>query len=309
MKKFLKAVLVKATPQLSTWIASIIFLTASIGHSQNAQPDQLLGRQRNASSDHYVTNQTFDGQSFFKDGNIWTVTREFADTFGMPPDAIDANLKGIEAAAFRIEESSLKLCGMGGKAENCKSSHRCMLDIYVDERRNPLPWATDQKADWHWRYNSSVTLRTASEKDGVAPAKTTSFTPNPVTQHASSLHPFADPATTKEAIYLDNSRIDGDGDLTFNFVNLLGFKRQAIAGLTVVSLSQSCMSPNESKKEVIFRLESRDEIFSPTLKRFHEFVLSSKFTQQLRDALKRQRESEMEYFRYILNRNPGTPSK
>ena len=50
-----------------------------------------------------------------------------------------------------------------------------MLDIYIDEKKHPLPWATDQKADWHWRFNSSVALRTANERDGAPPPQTSSF--------------------------------------------------------------------------------------------------------------------------------------
>ena len=85
---------------------------------------QLIGSSRNASSERYEINQTFDGQSYFRDNNSWVVTKEFADTFGMPPSAVDSELKGIEAAAFRIEDSGRPLCGMGGKAENCKPSYR-----------------------------------------------------------------------------------------------------------------------------------------------------------------------------------------
>ena len=101
--------------------------------SANAQE-----RKRNVQSDRYVINQTFDGQSFFKDNNVWVYTPKFAETFGMPQEGVYPELKGIEAAAFRIEDTGYKLCGMGGKAENCKDNYRCIIDIYIDETKTPF---------------------------------------------------------------------------------------------------------------------------------------------------------------------------
>lgn len=290
-----------------SWLIGAVISSACAQESLSAK---RVERKPNLTSDRYEINQTFDGQSFTKDNNIWVYTAEFAEIFGMPKNGIDPKLTGIEAAAFRVEDPGYKLCGMGGNVRQCMSQERCMLDVYVDERKHPLPWAyPEQMADWHWRYNSSLFLRIPTEKDGIPVQATARFTPNQVTASASSLHPFADPITTKEAIFLENSRIDGDGDLTFNFVNVLGYKRQLIAGLTLISLSHGCISPNESKRQVLYRLESRDKIFSPPLKRFFEFTLPATFTLHIKDVLKTHSETNMKYFRSLFENKSTTESK
>jgi hypothetical protein len=294
-------------------IIAVLWLIGAVITSAYAQDSQLgkrVERKPNLTSDRYEINQTFDGQSFTKDNNIWVYTAEFAETFGMPKSGIDPQLTGIEAAAFRVEDPGYKLCGMGGDIKQCMNQERCMLDVYVDERKHPLPWAyPEQMADWHWRYNSSVFLRMPTEKDGIPMKATARFIPNKVFASASSLHPFVDPSTKKEANFFENSRVDGDGDLTFNFVNVWGYKRQLIAGLTLISLSPGCVSPNESKKQVLYRLESRDGIFSPALKRFLEFTLPATFTQDIKDILKSHSETNMKYFRSLFENKSTTEPK
>ena len=265
-------------------------------------------RPDNAMSDCYVMNQTFDRRAFRKDNNIWTVTKGFAETFGMPMEWIDPALNGIEAAAFRIEDG-FRLCGMGGKAEQCMKSERCMLDIYVDERKHPLPWATDQKADWHERFSSLHWLRTPTEKEGARMPDAPGFIPNRVFRGFSSLRPFADPDSKKEAIFLSNASSPNEGDLTFNAMPVFGFHRQSISKLSLISLSLRCTVPTESRKQIVYRLEVRDEIFSPMLRRFLEFKLSEKFTQQLRDVLKAQQELDSQYYRSLFNVKPAAPLK
>lgn len=265
-------------------------------------------RSPNSASDCYTMNQTFDGRSFRKDNNIWTVTKGFAEAFGMPAEWIDPALSGIEAAAFRIEEG-YKLCGMGGKVEQCMKSDRCMLDIYVDERKHPLPWATAQKADWHERFSSLHWLRTPTEKEGARLPDTPNFIPNPAFKSFSSLRPFADPDSKKEAIFLANSSSPNEGDLSFSAAMVYGYHRQAISKLSLVSLNVSCTTPNQSRKQITFRLEARDQIFSPALRRFLEFKLSEKFTQELREVLKAQLEVNSQYYRSLFNVKPTTHPK
>ena len=106
---------------------------------------------------NYMRDQTFMGKAFRKDNNIWVYTEAFAKEFGMPPQWVNEELIGVEAAAFRVEESSnAKLCGLGGKEDQCDSGGNCMLDIYVDEKKHLLPWREpEQKSDWIKQYNSS----------------------------------------------------------------------------------------------------------------------------------------------------------
>lgn len=288
-----------------------LFGAAFTSASAQDAPRQV-DRKPNLTSDRYEINQTFDGQSFHKDNNIWVYNDRFAETFGMPAGGIDVQLEGIEAAAFRVEDAGYRLCGMGRKVEQCMKVERCMLDVYVDERKHPLPWVNpQQKADWHWRYNSSLFLRTPTEKDGIPLKATAEFIPNESLNWTSTLRPFADAATRKEAAYFENSRNareDGHGG---NFVPVFGYKRQAIAGLTLVSLSQGCGMPNDPRKStpLTFRLESRDSMTGPTLTRFHEFVLPAAFNIRIQEALLAVKEANAQYFRNLLQRRSASEAK
>lgn len=255
----------------------------------------------NVTSDRYIVNQTFGGQAFFKDNNVWVYTPAFAETFGMPSENVDASLKGIEAAAFRVEDRSYQTCGMGGKAENCKDEYRCMTDIYVDERKNPLPWATEQQADWFADYNSLKWLRTPSEK-GITPSVPQNVIPNAVVNLGTlTLRPFVDPQSRREANYFQNGDTPFTDDINYNLVMVYGYKRQAIAGLTSVTLSYRCDTANSQKPVVTFRLESREKIFSPPLQRFHEFQLPEAFGRKIDQSLQARFARDREYYKKLLN--------
>ena len=288
-----------------------------------AQNKSLTPKKRNVQTHRYVINQTFKGQSFFKDNNVWVYNQKFADTFGMPPEDIYPELKGIEAAAFRIEDTNYKTCGMGGKAENCMDDYRCVTDIYIDETKNPLPWATDQQADWLNEYNSLLWLRlpsapkTPEEKvidrennrilykppqGGRGTQVPAGVMPNLVVNLGTfTLRPFADPVTHKEANYFQNADMPGNSDLDYNLVTIYGYKRAVIAGLTMITLRYHYSNRNEKKQVVTFRLESREEIFSPTLKRFHEFQLPKVFGDKIESQLQARTARDVEYYKKLLN--------
>ncbi len=212
----------------------------------------LAAKKRNVQSDRYVINQTFDGQSFFKDNNVWVYNQKFADTFGMPPEGVYPELKGIEAAAFRIEDTYYKRCGMGGKAENCKNNYYCVTDICVDETQNPLPWATDQQADWDERYSSTYWLRPIIRQacPGVIA--------NP--EIPGVVRPFADPETHREANYFQNADMPDNEYSDYNLVDIFGYKRSVVKGLTMIPLDYNCMNRNKKNRKLLFawKAEKKD---------------------------------------------------
>lgn len=250
----------------------------------------------------YVERQTFVGKAFYKDNNVWVYTPAFAKTFGMPSENIYHELKGIEAAAFRIEDDGYKRCGMGGKAENCMDSYRCITDIYVDEAKYPLPWATNNQADWIAYYNSLLWLQVPHElgyltrpPEGVIPNE--AFGPlGPAT-----LRPFADPETHQEAIYLQDGNMKGKSDLDYNLVPIYGYKRKAISDLTLISLNYNCLGHSKEKSSVVFRLESRKDIFSKPIKRFHEFQLPEVFMRKFDERLQSYQLRDSAYYQKLFN--------
>lgn len=295
---------------LLLWIATICLLAPAMAQQTTSTNEP---RKRNLASDRYEINQTYDGQAFTKDNNIWVYTAEFAETFGMPKSGIDKELTGIEAAAFRIEDPGYKLCGMGGKQEQCVSMERCMLDVYVDERKYPLPWAyPEQIADWSRRYNSSLFLRTPTENVASARLQSTErLIPNPSMNGLPTLHPFADPASTKEAVFFMNSGNTGPDNLRNVQVLIYGFKRNVIAGLTLLVLNHSCYGVSSPREEssLLYRLESREKAFTPTLKKFHEFVIPATFNQVMQKMIALKKEADDKFFRSLLKQYPEVKAK
>lgn len=285
---------------LKTIVSIIIF--GAVTNSKGQDPTQGWPK-RNASSDRHDVNQKFDGLAFTKDNNIWVYTADFAETFGMSSDGVESQLLGIEAIAFRIENPGYQLCGMGGKAEQCMNQNRCMLDVYFNERKHPLPWLhPEQRADWHWRYNSSFFLRTPTERDGASEKETAEFIPNRGIDRTSTLRPFADSVTKKEAAWFTNARSSSNDGHGGDLVPIWGFKRNVIAGLTVLSLSQGCTLPNESKRNspIVFRLESRDSMTGPTIKNFNEFSFPATFSQKMQEAIRTSKEADARYYKALF---------
>lgn len=253
----------------------------------------------------YVDRQTYkEGmQAFYKDNNIWVYTPAFAKTFGMPPENIYPELKGIEAAAYRIEDPGYRLCGMGGKEENCMTQYRCVTDVYIDESKYPLPWATDQLADWHPRYSSVQWLERPGEM-GVIPSTPVGMKFESSNIGWSSLHPFMDTNTHEEVFLGHNGNVPEDyPDWGCGGGPIYGYKRQVIAGLTIISLDYGCMSRNSEKRNVTFRFRSckKDGYKSLPHKQYHEFVLPDVFERKIDARLREKQAHDKAYYLQILN--------
>lgn len=253
----------------------------------------------------YIERQTYKegGQSFYKDNNIWVYSPFFAKAFGMPPENIYPELKGIEAAAFRIEDPGYKLCGMGGKGENCMTQYRCVTDVYIDESKYPLPWATNNQADWYVTYNSLQWLQIAGDvsfypnpPEGVKP----SFKPNTY----SSLRPFADSETHLEASWVHNANAPFlEFEKSAGGVRIFGYKRKAIANLSMITLDYNCLPRNSEKRVVKFRLANMQWTNSRLafIKIFHEFELPDEFHKKMDARLQEKQNRDEAYYLQILN--------
>lgn len=252
----------------------------------------------------YTERQTYkEGQQAFeKDNNVWVYSPAFAKTFGMPPEDIYPELKGIGAAAYRIEDPGYKLCGMGGKEENCMTPYRCVTDIYIDESKYPLPWATNQLADWHPRYSSVQWLSGLGEYGVIskAPKNMKPFSGMTMT----GLHPLMDAETNIKVYVGHNGNAPKSYKDHFSGVQIFGYKRDAIAGLTMISLDYGCMSRNSEHTDITFGFQSAisDKIGRTTLlKKFHEFILPDAFERKIDARLREKQERDKAYYLQILN--------
>ncbi|WPC67816.1 hypothetical protein SBP18_04705 [Rhodoferax ferrireducens] len=250
-------------------------------------------------SEKYTERQTFGKQAFAKDNNIWVYTPKFAETFGMPPEHMQ-ELKGFEAAAFRVQFMGYSTCGYGGKAENCAPEKRCLTDVYFDESKTPLPWANEQQADWLGIYNSSWFVRTPGDAP-ISPKTPSNVIGNIVISGQATLRPFADPKTRKEANVFASYTNPRSDEMSYSNVGIYGYERSVVAGLTILTLSYRCGPRNSTKRDTSFRIESRDEIYSPTLARFHEFFLPEAFEQRIDEYTKASKKDDREFYKSITN--------
>lgn len=271
-----------------------------------------FGQCGNGHSPCHKINQKFNGGYFFKDTNIWIVTPDFAKTFGMEDMYISSELTGVEAIAYRVETHNT-MCGLGGNENSCKTNERGVLDVYIDEKKTPLPWVyPSQMADWYREYTSINWLETKKEYRKAPIPVSDSFIPNKLAQYG-RLHPFADPKTKHEAAYFQDLN---DNDDWQAIVSILGYKRSAIEGLTVISFFYRVSTDGMNRdKPRTFRLLSN---FKHTLgsktkdtKEFHTFYIPVDFIKKIEEVDKASEAKNAAFFKQLFenmkkNKQPQT---
>jgi hypothetical protein len=216
----------------------------------------------------------------------------------MPVAGVSEELKGVEAIAFRVEDgTNFRLCGMGGREENCKPGGSCMLDIYVDESSYPLPWREpDQRADWINQYTSQVWLKAYEDPD-----KSTTFTPAIGKRGTATLHPFVDPKSTLEAGYTQKNPEQRGTDWGKS-LRVAGFRRKAVGQLTVIAFIDSCSRNFGELKPIYLSLESRDSVGAPALATFHEIEVPLSFVKTMESRIAK---ASDEFARYVRSLGSG----
>jgi len=258
-----------------------------------------------ARSQRYEANQTFAGQPYEKDNNVWAYDKAFADLFGMPVKYIEP-LEGVAAVAFRIEDSPYLECGYGGRGETCRRIEYCYLDLYFDENKTPLPWATNARHEWMPRGYSIRWLRPLDIKEkpyGMAAPPT----PPGIVRNGISVEPlvaFADSESKRQAIFTTN-RDDalGDAESVSRGMAVLGYSRDFYRSLSLVSIQTGC-SPF-SRKTVNVRLDAKQYIFDKPIARFNRIVLPESFVRRMKQAIEIRRPSNDDFYRRLIPA-PGT---
>lgn len=293
---------------LSRFLATTVLLIGFQIASAQGQPERL-SRETNQSSQRYEINQTFGGQAYRKDNNIWVYNEAFAELFGMPKQYI-ADLQGAAAAAFRIEDMSFQECGFGGRADACRKMEECVLDLYFDETQTPLPWATDIKMQWYPSRASMIWLRPLDVRT-ERPHGTLAVEPPPgIVRNKgrnSAFIPFADPISKVEAAFVTDSHHYDDGrpEQISGGMYLLGYMRDFYRGLSVVSLQFGCLKP--SRKVIGIWLSSvRDGVVAPPVARFNKVSLPEVFVNQINEYMRAQRERNAAFYRSLFAPPPGT---
>lgn len=270
-------------------------------------PDQQrLSIARNSASQRYEINQTFDGQAFYKDNNIWVYNKEFADLFGMPAKHIE-DLPGVAAAAFRIEDTSYQQCGFGGRIDVCRKVEECLLYLYFDENKTPLPWATEIKSQWQPAYASMRWLRPINRAE--RPHGTLAVEPAPGIIRNETLHgqliPFADPVSKREALFTSNAWSSGGDEAISGSMAIIGFTRDFYRTLSVVNLQFGC-SPLKVGS-INLRLDAKKSgSYEAPIARFNRLVLPESFVRRINDLQKVQSDKNAVFYRSLFAPPLGT---
>ncbi len=287
---------------------SWLLLACTCAWTQDAA-QQRLSTPRNGSSQRYEINQTYDGQAFYKDNNVWVHTKEFADLFGMPAKFIE-DVQGVAAAAFRIEDSGYQECGFGGQVNACRKVEHCLIDLYFDESKTPLPWASDIKSQWVPWYASMRWLRPLDPKE-LPYGGTLAVEPPPGILRNQSVRSaiiaFADPVSKRQAIFTTNLNVaESSGWSMSGAMALTGYMRDFYRGISVVNLQYGCSV--SSRKTVDIRLDAKKEIFDKPFAEFNRVKLPEGFLQRIRDKQKDQSDRNAVFYRSLFPTPLGTKS-
>ena len=275
---------------------------------QQPQATQRLSTPHNSASQRYEINQTFGGQAYAKDNNIWVYDKEFADLFGMPAKYIE-DLQGATAAAFRLEVAPFRMCGFAGRDEICGELEYCYFDLYFDESKTPLPWATaTTRHDWMPVYGSTRWLRPLDESEKPYGMAAPDTSPEVRRSKASvePMVPFADPVTKWRAIFTSNQHMDErqpEGSLSDGHA-VLGYARNFYKALSIVSLQTGCRS--FSRRTISVNLDAREDVFGPVIARFNRVKLPEGYVQRIKSVLAAREQRKTDFYRSLFSAPLGT---
>ena len=286
--------------------ASVPAQTTTQAPPASAQSSTPAGAARNSASQRYEVNQTFDGQAFYKDNNVWVYTQEFAALFGMPAKHIE-NVQGVAAAAFRIEDTSYQDCGFGGRADACRKVEQCLIDLYFDESKTALPWATEIKSQWLPWYSSMRWLRPIDPKErphGILAIEPSTGVIRNETLHSQIL-PFADPVSKRQAIFTSNAWSSGGDEGISGSMPIIGFTRDFYRTLSVVNLQFGC-SPLKVGS-INLRLDAKKSgAYEVPIARFNRIVLPESFVGRINELQKAQSDKNAIFYRSLFTPPLGT---
>ena len=296
--------------QITGCLLIVVTLVHSSLNAQTTAPaaQQRLSTERNSSSQRYEINQTFDRSAFYKDNNIWVYNKEFADLFGMPAKYIEG-IQGIAAAAFRIEDASYQDCGFGGQENACTKIERCLVDLYFDETKTPLPWATQIKSQWLPWHASMRWLRPLNRAERPYGMMAVEPDPSVIRNETSSgaLVPFADPITKREAIFTSNlgDAKAGAEEVSGGLLSILGYTRDFYKNISVVNLQLTCMPFDRTQIDI--RLDAKKSgAYEAPIARFNRVVLTENFVQRIRSTMKAQSDKNAIFYRSLFAPPLGT---
>lgn len=150
----------KNLPSIRALLLSLAcnFITAGVQAQNQVQPAQARYNGHLLDHDSYEVRQSFiPGRGVgAKDPNIYVYNEEFAKRFRMPMQWASSELKGVDAAVFRVGSGYIQ-CGWGGDPKACSSkSYICEIDLFFDNQKYPLPWSAGARMAEIDRHKNSL---------------------------------------------------------------------------------------------------------------------------------------------------------
>ena len=246
------------------------------------------------------THSTRPGNFVFRrDPNVWVYTPEVAQRVGMPLEWASAELKGVAAAAFRMERDGAEEdCGWGGNPKACKPLVRCVLELYFDRQAHPLPWAPNrQLADFDWQDVS--TAYHFLPANGFEPTpngdRSRSTRGSPNYPSLGVRQPFADPQTGEELMFEPGP--DNPSGVRLGGNRITAYDKEIHGRYTFVRVQKFCMDiPNLNAKGVTLQLQTRDGS-----KVFNQIFFPAKWTQRLIASGKTDKQQDEDFYKGIWN--------
>ena len=207
---------------------------------------------------------------FRRDPNIWVYTTDVAKRAGMPLEWASDELKGVAAAAFRMERNGAEEdCGWGRNPKACKPVVQCVLELYFDRQAHPLPWDMRmQVADFDWQKISTAFHFLPAQ--GWAPTesgdRSRGSLKSPHYPTLGSHQPFTDPQTGEELTFEPGS--DDPGGTRLGGHKVIAYDREIHSRYAFVRLAKSCTdaeraNPKGSTLELGTRNKVVYKIFFP----------------------------------------------
>lgn len=228
---------------------------------------------------------------FRRDPNIWVYTREVALRSGMPLEWASDELKGVAAAAFRMERDGAEEdCGWGGNPNACQPVYRCVLELYFDRQEHRLPWdAKRMVADFYWQDVSSAVhmlpaIGWVPEANGDV-SRGNKKSPN--YPELAVRQPFTDPET-------------GD-ELFFNRLQVRAYDREIHGRYAFVRLDFGCDRGPVISKPLVLQLQNKRMVTKPghkdSDKVFHEIYLPASWNRQTLVVGQQERKRNHEFYK------------
>ena len=244
------------------------------------------------------THSTRPGNFVFRrDPNVWVYTPEVAQRVGMPLEWASAELKGVAAAAFRMERDGAEEdCGWGGNPKACKPLVRCVLELYFDRQAHPLPWAPNRMvADFYWQDVS--TAYHFLPANGFEPTpngdRSRSTRGSPNYPSLGARQPFADPQTGEELMFVS---IESEGQK-----RVLAYDKEVRGRYAFVRLSDACgRSAWQYKTGQLIRLVPKENRISDK-GIYHDVLLPVRWVERIRELTSQNRQQDNDFYKGIWN--------